>query len=561
MSNNYLDLNEFEESTGKSRDYLKDTVGTVGAFASGVAGSPFQTASLGLRLGSSALSGLTSLISPDQEKNVKPTSIYDKTIGRAREYLKPKSSMNSVVKPVTDAISSVSNIAADYLDKLNPEQLKGYLDSATGGYTKPKGKVAAGLQEFSSDVGSIFGLGAASKLVKGAKIGKGIFKAGVNLSKKAFKNIAAGNIVKHTAKGIGLSEGTANKLKMASMITLPIATSAIKTMFNTGTLDKMEKGFYDITESYPKKTDTVPMYSARDAMLEVEKTSKGGFGSAYSPNSKLKNLSRAMIQKSESSSVPVNDLKSMNKYLDTVIDNVKDGGPELWKDIAPLKGANMKGIKSDGSVQVNDLLKMKEYLSNLSSGKAGFLFKDSQLDGIIENGLKSAGPIPVHDLLTMKRQLNKMIYGTYSNDTDFLKGVAPLKDAVMGGLKKYGKEHPKFAYALENADAIHAVKSSSGLMEDIAKGITGIKDKGMSKNMLNALLYSIGGKKALTALRLAGPLGTNIKAFAYSPAFRKHSLSLGKAITAGSIPAATKSMKGLIASQKLFDANPLDYLK
>jgi len=563
MSNNYLDFNEFDSQKGESRDYLKDVAGTAGAFGSGVLGSPAQLGSLGLRAGGAALSGLTSLIAPEKEKKKEePTSLYVKTIGRAKEFLDPSSSVGSVTKSMTDAISNVSNTAADYLDKLGPEKLKSYLDNATGGYTKPKGKFAAGLQEFSSDVGSAFGLGAASKIAKGAKVGKTVFKAGVKLAKTTLKNIAAGNTVKHTAKALGASEETANKLKMVSMITLPLATSAVKTMFNTGTLNKMEKGFYDFTEKYPKKTDTVPMYAARDAVLEVEEASKSGMGTAYTPNSKLKSLSRAMAGRTASGSIPVKDLQLINKHLDNIIvSKATSKNPEFWRDIAPLKASVTKGLKDSGSVPVKDLLSMKEHFSNLTSGNAGLLFKDSPIGKIIEDGLKAGGPVSVHDLLTMKRQLNDMIYGTYRTSPYFLKKVAPLKEAVMDGLKKYGKEHPTFAYALENADALHAVKSGAGLIEELAKGITGVKDKGTSKILLNALAYTIGGKKAFTALRLAGPFGKNIQAFAYSPAFRKHSLGLGKAIAAGSIPAAKKYIKNLIGAQKTFDANPLGYLK
>lgn len=172
-------------------------------------------------------------------------------------------------------------------EKATPEALKTYSEKLTGGYTKPKTESEEALGKFTTDVGSMFGIGTPIKT--------------------ATKIAGLGNAAYQGAKLFNASEETAEKAKIVGMLSSPL--------FKSSMIKPLAENLYN-------KVDKIA--SARAMNLKVPGLEKGAKDLIEHANigaksatykSSLRSFANDLLEKSHMDSIPVKELWNFKKDL------------------------------------------------------------------------------------------------------------------------------------------------------------------------------------------------------------------------------------------------------
>lgn len=339
------DFDPTVSNEGMLSSLLRNTAGVAGAGLSGVLGSPASLGSLALRGTGLAAKGLNSLINssqveqPMQDYNVDNEPVTEpepdnRSIFRKAVDFLDIESPNHIANKISDAVYSVTDTAADNLDKFDSSHLKSYLDHYTGDYTKPKGQVASAIQETASDLGGMFGFGGASKIAKGVPA---VVEGGLEAAKNAIKLFTAANTVKHGAMALGVPEDSANYLKMGTMLMGP-AVGTVKELFGKGTISKLSKDNYEIADKIVKSHPNKLRMTGKPAVMkELRKYAEGGFDDLSPTKKKLLEIADKFEKKTPKGYFPVKDVWGGKKDLDEAIREFKGGDTFLSKALPVRK--------------------------------------------------------------------------------------------------------------------------------------------------------------------------------------------------------------------------------
>jgi hypothetical protein len=339
------DFDPTVSNEGMLSSLLRNTAGVAGAGLSGVLGSPAALSSLALRGTGFAAKGLNSLINslqseqPMQDYNVdnepvtEPESDNRSIFRKAVDFLDIESP-NHIANKISDAVYSVTNTAADNLDKFDSSHLKSYLDHYTGDYTKPKGQVASAIQETASDLGGMFGFGGAGKIAKGVPA---VVKGGLEAAKNAIKLFTAANTVKHGAMALGVPEDSANYLKIGTMLMGPAAVGTTKELFGKGTISKLTKNNYEIAnkvvDTYPNK---VRINGKPEVLNNIKKYTESGLGLVSPEKKKLSEIASRFSDISPNGYMPIKEVWETKKDLDKII-RPFTGNKKFMKEVLPVR--------------------------------------------------------------------------------------------------------------------------------------------------------------------------------------------------------------------------------
>lgn len=206
-------------------------------------------------------------------------------------------------------------------EKATPEALRGYTKKLSGGYLEPKTTGEEAVGKFTSDIGSMFGLGTPLKT--------------------ATKIASFGNVAYQGAKLLNTSDETAEKAKIVGMLTSPL--------FGKSMLKPFAKNLYEKVESISSKAGNIKVAGLEKGANDLIKHTKLGSKSATYKSS-LRNFAKDILEKTKKDKIDVNELWHFKKDLNYITKGLSV--PAKHKQaLTEMLGSKIKGgLESYGKV-------------------------------------------------------------------------------------------------------------------------------------------------------------------------------------------------------------------